>query len=104
VRLTCAGTANDLSRQQVQLREGLDVLLYMDDADEQGREDRLIVEGSVTFSDDEQCWVAAIDWQNIRHESNEPAALTTAERKGQVSALLPSSDTPPSPEARSAGS
>jgi hypothetical protein len=31
VRLNCAGTIDDLGRQQIQLREGLDVLLYMEE-------------------------------------------------------------------------
>lgn len=37
VRLTCAGTREDLERQQIQLTDGLVLTLYEDDADEQDR-------------------------------------------------------------------
>jgi hypothetical protein len=62
VRLNCVGTVQDLSRQQVQLREGLGATLYSDDADEKGRPARLIAEGTVVYSQEDQCWVANIDW------------------------------------------
>jgi len=68
LRLTCVGVVNDLARQQVRIREGLGLLLYSDDADDEGREVRLVVEGSATYSQHEQCWVAVVDWQKIRHE------------------------------------
>jgi hypothetical protein len=71
VRLNCIGTLEDLSRQQVHLREGLRVLLYTDDADAQGRPDELRVEGVVTFSDAEHCWVASVDWSAVRHASRD---------------------------------
>ncbi len=41
VRLTCAGTMNDLTRQSIELREGLVLTFYMDDADDQGDSDEL---------------------------------------------------------------
>jgi hypothetical protein len=69
VRLNCAGTMDDLARQQIELREGLGVLLYTDDADEHGNLARMTAEGTVAFSEQERCWVAAIDWQKIAHES-----------------------------------
>src|SRR5437870_13888974 len=69
VRLNCAGTIDDLSRQQIELREGLGVVLYSDDADEKGHPARLIAKGTVAFSQEEQCWVAAIDWQKLEHET-----------------------------------
>jgi hypothetical protein len=69
LRLNCVGTVKDLARQQVQLSEGLLLILYSDDANEQGREDRLIADGTATYSQAEQCWVAVIDWDKIRHES-----------------------------------
>ena len=65
VRLNSIGTVSDLSRQQVQLREQLQLELYSDDADEQGRELRLSVPGTVTYSEEEQCWMAIIDWERI---------------------------------------
>jgi hypothetical protein len=77
IRLNTVGTLDDLSRQQVQLQDGLSVLLFTDDADEVSEERRLVVEGRVVYSTDEQCWVAVIDWQAIQSEagaSSPPAA------------------------------
>lgn len=69
LRLNCVGTTEDLARQHVQLREGMLLTLYSDDLDDQGQPDELLVEGTVSFSEDEHCWVAAIDWSAIRHAS-----------------------------------
>src|SRR5438105_5355306 len=69
LRLTCVGTLEDLSQQQVELREGLGLTLYSDDLDDRGELDELLVEGIVSFSAEEHCWVAVIDWTAIRHAS-----------------------------------
>jgi hypothetical protein len=71
LRLNCVGTLEDLARQQVELREGLPLTLYADDLDEKGQLDELLVEGVVTFSEEEHCWVAAINWAAIRHASDD---------------------------------
>ena len=68
-RLNCVGTLEDLSRHRVVLREGLALLLYSDDLDEDGRLNELLVEGIAAFSLEEHCWVAVIDWSAIRHAS-----------------------------------
>lgn len=70
-RLTCAGTLDDLARQHIQLQQGLRLTLYMDDADDEGRPDNLLVEGTVQFNSEEDCWVAALDWSALRHASDE---------------------------------
>lgn len=70
IRLNCVGTTEDLSRQRVELREGLILTLYSDDLDDNGRLDELLVDGVVSFSEEEHCWVAAIDWDAIRHASD----------------------------------
>jgi hypothetical protein len=75
LRLNCVGTIEDLSRQRIELREGLTLTLYSDDSDEAGRLDRLFVDGLVSFSEEEDCWVAAIDWSAIRHSSDRPAEV-----------------------------
>jgi hypothetical protein len=69
LRLTCAGTRRDLERQRVELREGMALTLYADDADDSGRPDRLLADGLVQYNEAEKCWVAAIDWNAIRNES-----------------------------------
>jgi hypothetical protein len=75
LRLNCVGTINDLSRQRIELHEGLGVMLYDDnDADEQGRPARLVAQGTVAFSAEEHCWVASIDWDKVQHEPKSAAA------------------------------
>jgi len=71
LRLNCVGTLEDLAEQQVELRAGLLLTLYADDLDDKGQLDELLVDGVVSFSEDEHCWVAAIDWSAIHHASDE---------------------------------
>jgi hypothetical protein len=66
LRLNCVGTIEDLSRLKVQLRDGLILTLVTDDADPAGRPGELQADGRVEFSTEEQCWVAAIDWDHIQ--------------------------------------
>ena len=70
VRLNCVGTMEELSQQQVELREGLLLTLYSDDLDDKGDLDELSVDGVASFSTEEHCWVAAINWNAIRHASD----------------------------------
>jgi len=69
IRLNSIGTVEDLSQQQVKLREGLALALYSDDLDDKGQLDELVVDGVVSFSEEEHCWVAAIDWAKIDRAS-----------------------------------
>ena len=57
VRLTTAGTRNDLERMNLKLESGIEVLLD----DNEG----LMVYGIVQFSDEEDIWVAIIDWDGF---------------------------------------
>jgi hypothetical protein len=79
LRLNCVGTLEDLAQQKIELREGLLLTLYADDANDQGQADELLVDGIVSFSEQEHCWVARIDWQAIRHASEE--------RRGQANGV-----------------
>ena len=45
--------------------------LYTDDADDAGKPDELLADGVVQYNEQEKCWVAAIDWQAIRHRSKQ---------------------------------
>jgi hypothetical protein len=78
LRLTCAGTRRDLERQGIELRQGMTLTLYTDDADDDGQPDELRTEGIVQYNEAEKCWVAAIDWQSLRHASEEPVAGGTS--------------------------
>jgi len=71
LRMTCAGTRRDLERQGIELREGTTLTLYGDDANDEGQPDELLADAVVHYNQAEQCWVAAIDWQAIRHASDE---------------------------------
>jgi hypothetical protein len=93
VRLNCVGTIEDLARQGIALRDGMALTLYADDLDAQGRPDELLADGIVSFSEEEHCWVAAVDWSAIRHASREqsvpadqtkPSAETLPRANGQT--------------------
>ena len=71
LRLNCVGTIEDLARHGIALRDGMPLTLYTDDLDAKGRLDELLVNGIVSFSEEEHCWVAAIDWSAIHHASDE---------------------------------
>jgi hypothetical protein len=62
IRLNCIGTVEDLARQHVKLQEGLLLTLYSED---------LEVDGLVQYSQEEQLWVAIIDWNAIRETEAE---------------------------------
>jgi len=57
VRLNTVGTLEDLNRQGIILREGLELLLYCLE---------LETEGIVTYSPAEKLWVAKVDLEKIR--------------------------------------
>jgi hypothetical protein len=82
LKLTCAGTIEDLTRQGIELREGLVLTFYMDDADDEGRPDPLLAEGIVHYQEEDRCWVASIDWSALRHASElmnqKPASISKA--------------------------
>lgn len=73
LKLTCAGTLQDLERQGIDLREGLILSLYTDDENDQGQPDELRAEGVAHYDAEGQCWVATVDWAAIRHASDEEA-------------------------------
>lgn len=83
LRLTCAGTLQGLERQGIQLHEGLVLTFCTDDADDLGQPDELRAEGVVQYDEDQRCWVAAIDWDELRHASDDvPADSLPGPRSG----------------------
>jgi hypothetical protein len=70
LRLTSAGTKEDLERHRIELREGLVLTFYMDDANDQGEPDELRTEGVVHYDKHESTWVASVDWSAIRRASD----------------------------------
>ena len=71
LRLTCAGTMRDLERSATQLSPGLVLTLYTDDEDDDGNPDEMRVDGVVSYDDEQQCWVASVDWNALRHASED---------------------------------
>jgi hypothetical protein len=73
IKLTCRGTLQDLQRHGIQLREGMHLTFYTDDADSEGRPDPLLLDGIVHFDAAERHWVAAVDWTKLRRTSQAQA-------------------------------
>jgi hypothetical protein len=76
LRLSCAGTQQDLKRQDITLREGMALTFYTDDEDDQGRPDELLAEGVVRLDEETRGWVAEVDWNSLRHASDESGLKT----------------------------
>lgn len=57
LRLNCIGTIEDLASQHIELQSGQSLKLYSEE---------LEVDGIVQYSEEEDIWVAAIDWNKIR--------------------------------------
>jgi hypothetical protein len=71
--LNCAGTLEDLKRNGIELQDGLVLTFYTDDADDQGQDDELKIEGVVHFDSKEGLWVAEVNWAALSHASDEPS-------------------------------
>ena len=57
LRLNCMGTVETLACQKILLQDGQSLVLYSED---------LEVDGIVQYSEEENLWVAVIDWDAIR--------------------------------------
>ncbi len=57
LRLNCIGTFEDLANQNIELQNGQFLTLYSED---------LEMDGVMQYSEDENLWVAIIDWEKIR--------------------------------------
>jgi hypothetical protein len=64
------GTTQDVMLNDVKLEEGLRLGFYCDDADDEGRPDDLLFEGTVHFDSENRQWYAIIDENSYRHESD----------------------------------
>ena len=69
VRLICSGTLKELKEKNIELKGGLQLLIWSNDEDENGRKDNLLVEAVVKFSDFDNCWIAEFDEKNLKYES-----------------------------------
>ena len=62
LRLNCVGTADDLSREGIELRDGLRLIVH---------DEELETDATVRYSDEERLWVAVIDWQKVRRHAGD---------------------------------
>jgi hypothetical protein len=57
LRLNCRGTVDALRQHNIRLQEGM--ILHLTD------EEELEAKGVVTYSNEENIWVAAVDWNSL---------------------------------------
>lgn len=55
--------------EEVKLEEGERLGFYCEDADDDGKPDELVFEGTVHFDPDKKQWYAVIDENSYRHAS-----------------------------------
>ena len=56
IRLNTKGSIEDIKNQKISLETGTEVFLY---------DEELSVNGIITFSSEENLWVATIDWDEL---------------------------------------
>jgi hypothetical protein len=76
--LTHSETALDERGERVLLREGMELLAFDEDSDDEGNPDRIIATGRVARPPDwlqhkGSRWVLHLDDRGVRHESDEPS-------------------------------
>jgi hypothetical protein len=64
VPLCNRGTLADLERFHITLRDGMKIILYTEDADEEGEQDLLLVDA--VAEQHANGWVATVDWSTMR--------------------------------------
>ena len=69
LRLNCIGTIDDLASQNIELKDGQSLTFYSED---------LEVDGIVKYSEEENIWVAVIDWNNIKEKAD--TCITTTSK------------------------
>jgi len=74
VVLACHGTFRDIEKHGISLEEGLALTFYMDDADDDGNADELLVDGVLEYDATSSRWVAVIDRETFRHASESRVA------------------------------
>lgn len=67
--LTCIGTYKDLEKYNISLKDGLKLVFYNEDEDDNGNRDDLVVEGIVEYDKENERWAARIVWDEITNIS-----------------------------------
>lgn len=74
VELTTTGSREGLAAQGIELREGLPLVLRMDDVNDAGVRDDLLVDGVAVFDTVQGIWMAEIDESTWRRQSEDAPA------------------------------
>lgn len=69
LRLNCLGTIKDLERQNLKLEEGMELLLWDEDYNEEYERDDLIVKATARYNSKNSIWEGEFEWNEIKHES-----------------------------------
>ena len=70
LRLNCNGTVKDLKSQDIELIDGMELLLWDEDFNDNEERDDLIVSAIARFNDKRNYWEGEFEWSKIRHESD----------------------------------
>lgn len=81
VILTTVGTRADLEKLNLELSEGLRVLLYMPDCNEKDEVDPLEVEATIRRDEERGWWIGEFVWEELAHPSRK--ALKKSQVMGQ---------------------
>ena len=74
--LVCQGTIKDLNENKIVLEEGMKLIFYNEDEDENGNRDDLVVEGTIEYDKENEIYAARIVWEDIKNISQ----LSTEEK------------------------
>ena len=100
IRLTTLGSIEDIARQALQLRDGLPLIVTMDDADDDGNSDDLMADAIVRYNEKEKCWVAQIEWSSVKNRSEREKALGRKGLHGRKNGEAPASKKPKKAKSR----
>lgn len=72
VRLDTVGARADLEAQGLEPSEGMQVVVYDHDLDDQGRRDDLVALATLEWDSRRKAWMAVLDTSTILNESQPP--------------------------------
>jgi hypothetical protein len=64
------GTTQDVAFEDIKLEEGMHLGFYCEDADDDGKPDDLLFDGTVHFDREKQQWYVVVDEESYRHASD----------------------------------
>lgn len=68
--LNCKGTIDDLARQKIELKDGMELILWNEDLDDNNNADNLIVQAVAKYNNKLKIWEGIFEWEKIRRESD----------------------------------